>query len=160
MIGEALILLARPSDAADLAHLLARQLQEHGIRDDPGVLRRAVEAVLKDSNLGFLVIARRGRIPVGVAYVSLVWSMEHGGRSAWLEELYVAPEYRSRGIGTSLFRKALERSEAVGCAAMDLEVQEDHARAANLYQREGFIQLARSRWVRRRLKRGRARMSP
>jgi ribosomal protein S18 acetylase RimI-like enzyme len=157
MIGEALILLARPSDAADLAHLLARQLQEHGIRDDPGVLRRAVEAVLKDSNLGFLVIARRGSIPVGVAYVSLVWSMEHGGRSAWLEELYVAPECRSRGIGTSLLRKALERSEAIGCLATDLEVQEDHARAASLYEREGFIQLARSRWVRRRLKRERIR---
>jgi len=36
-----------------------------------------------------------------------------------------------------------------GCLAIDLEVDSDHARAERLYQREGFVGLARRRLAKR-----------
>ena len=86
---------------------------------------------------------------VGVAYVSFTWTLEHGGRTAWLEELYVVPELRGGGIGGALLDAALDLARARSCRAMDLEVESDHARAANLYVRAGFRAHTRTRYVKK-----------
>ena len=82
------------------------------------------------------------------AALSFVWSIEHGGRSAWLDELYVSPGARGHGVGTQLLRDALGTATEAGAVAVDLEVDVDHQRAAKLYEREGFATLPRARWVR------------
>jgi GNAT superfamily N-acetyltransferase len=86
---------------------------------------------------------------VGVAYVSFQWSLEHGGKAAWLEELYVLPDLRGGGLGTALLQAALDQAREEECAAVDLEVDGDHRRAETLYRRHGFEPLERARWVRR-----------
>src|SRR5262249_42126725 len=98
---------------------------------------------------GCIFVARDGDRLVGVAYVSFIWSLEHGGHAAWLEELYVLPAERSRGIGSALLTAAVDFARADGCAAVALEVEADHVRAANLYARNGFERHSRARWVRR-----------
>jgi GNAT superfamily N-acetyltransferase len=84
---------------------------------------------------------------VGLAAISLAWTLEHGGKSAWLDELYVLPECRGRGVGRALLGQAVAAARELGCAAMDLEVDRDHSRAERLYRRAGFQPLPRSRWV-------------
>jgi GNAT superfamily N-acetyltransferase len=96
-----------------------------------------------------LLIARADGVPIGVAYVSFVWSLEHGGLSAWLEELYVVPERRDGGTGTALVHAVKGVCRAHGCAAIDLEIEESQARAVSLYEREGFERHTRTRWVRK-----------
>jgi GNAT superfamily N-acetyltransferase len=88
-------------------------------------------------------------VVVGVAAVTFTRGLEHGGRSAWLEELYVEPSMRSGGIGTALIQAAFDVALAGGAVAMDLEVDAEHERAARLYARVGFRTLPRTRWVRR-----------
>ena len=95
-----------------------------------------------------LLVARDGDAVVGVAYVSFVWALEHGGLSAWLEELYVLPALRGQGVGGRLLDQVLALARARGCAAVDLEVEAEHARSASLYARAGFRAHARARWVR------------
>jgi GNAT superfamily N-acetyltransferase len=73
--------------------------------------------------------------------------LEHGGKSAWLDELYVLPEKRGRGIGTALVEEVIARCRASGCAAIDLEVDQEHQDAERLYSRHGFKQLPRARWA-------------
>jgi GNAT superfamily N-acetyltransferase len=75
--------------------------------------------------------------------------LEHGGLVAWLDELFVLPEHRGRGIGRALLRRALEVANEKGCRALDLEVDFEHAQAERLYRREGFVSLPRGRWARR-----------
>ncbi len=41
----------------------------------------------------------------------------------------------------------LAHARASGCFAVELEVDAEHARAARLYARAGFTQLARTRWA-------------
>jgi ribosomal protein S18 acetylase RimI-like enzyme len=86
---------------------------------------------------------------VGVAVLSATWTVEHGGAAVWLEELYVEPEHRDRGIGRALLAATYATAREYGAGTVDLEVDVDHDRAAHLYAREGFERLPRSRWVRR-----------
>ena len=147
MPREISVAIAGQSDRDDVVILLSRQLAEHEIRLPDASLRGAVDRVLADKRLGFLLVARHRVVPVGVAYVSFVWTLERGGLTAWLEELYVVPERRDGGIGLLMLTAVLERARERGCAAIDLEVDITHERAAHLYMREGFEQLERNRWV-------------
>lgn len=75
--------------------------------------------------------------------------MEHGGRVAWLDELFVVADGRGRGVGRALLVDVIEVARRAGCRAIDLEVDVEHGRAEHLYEREGFERLARRRWARR-----------
>lgn len=148
MSGDWSLDAARAPDREALVELLTRQLVEHDLPADRAAVARAVDGVLGDERLGFLLLARAGDDVVGVAYVARHWSLEHGGPSCWLEELYVLPPWRGRGLGAGLVRAACAQARALGCLAMDLEVTADHARAEHLYEREGFRELGRRRWAR------------
>lgn len=141
-----------PADPADRDEILAR-LQEHLREEQVAVavapLAQAVDGVLGDPEHGFFHVARTGHTVIGIAYVALVWSLQHAGRAAWLEQLYVVPEWRGQGVGRELFAAAMERARWKGCVAVDAEVTSDHARAEHLIQSEGFTPVVRSRWARR-----------
>jgi len=138
-----------PTSSARLSisDLMARQLAEHAIEIAREALLSAIDGVFADERRGFFLLATQDAEAAGVAYVSLTWSLEHGGKSAWLEELYVLPRWRDQGIGTILLNSALEEARVRGCAALDLEVESAHSRAENLYARHGFERRSRSRWV-------------
>lgn len=127
--------------------LLEGQYREHHIDLGRPRLRRAVRGLV-DGRGVLLVSVERGR-DLGLAVLSFTWTLERGGRTAWLDELYVVPEARGRGIGRSLLRRALREARQAGCAAVELEVVRGHSRAARLYLRHGFERLPRSRYARR-----------
>jgi GNAT superfamily N-acetyltransferase len=133
----------------DAVPLVAAQLDDHAIPLAGEALRHALRGLVDGHGRGAVLIARDGGVAVGVAVMSFVWSLEHGGHSAWLDELFVAPERRSDGIGTALLEHALSHARASGCIGFDLEVAEGHERADHLYARTGFHRLPRRRWARR-----------
>ncbi len=146
--SRAHIAIANASERPQIVALLSQQLREHGIGTPPAAIARAVDGMLEDSRRGFMLTAAAEGVVVGIAYVSFTWALEHGGKTAWLEELFVLPAYREAGIGTALLTEVLERTRACGCASVDLEVDIEHARAEHLYRRAGFTSLPRARWVR------------
>ncbi len=140
---------AGPEHAADIAGLLAVQLAEHHIVISATELRSAVDGVIDVPRRGFFLVALRDGACIGVAYVSFIWALEHGGHAGWLEELYVVPEHREGGVGTQLLEAAIAAATAAGCAALDLEIDSAHERVRSLYQRHGFLDLPRSRVVKK-----------
>ena len=144
---EIKILAATPNFRDEIAHLLWVQLQEHAISISEEKLQGAVDGVLENPARGALWVALKNERPVGVAYISYIWAMEHGGKSAWLEELFVLPEFRELGYGTLILDVVMQAVRASGCAAIDLEVEAGHGRVESLYSRNGFSKLSRSRWV-------------
>ena len=136
-------------DCPECASLLVEQLREHDIDVSAESLCRVLERVVADDQHGFVHLARaEGRI-VGVSYVATILSVEHAGPAAWLEELYVVPVWRQRGVGSALVDAVLERARAAGMVAIDLEIDAGHSRAASLYKRSGFDRLERSRWTKK-----------
>jgi GNAT superfamily N-acetyltransferase len=142
------IRVAQEGDLEAVVALLVVQLREHHVDTPAADIARATRHVLDHPERGRLVVAVDDGRPVGVAALSFVWPIEHGDRSTWLEELYVTPAVRGRGIGTRLLRAALRLAAESGAVAVDLEVDADHERVAGLYRREGFRPLPRARWVR------------
>lgn len=126
--------------------LLAAQLAEHGMPQETEVLRAAVAGLLEDPARGAMFVARDVERTVGVASLSFTWTLEHGGRVVWLEELYVMPSARAHGVGTALLGAALAWAREAGCRAVDLEVDIDHARVESLYRRHAFEPLPRRRF--------------
>ena len=138
-------------DCAECTRLLVEQLREHDISVSAEPLQRVLEEAVADERRGFLLMARDDGKTAGVAYVTTILSAEHCGLAGWLEELYVVPDYRCRGVGTALVTAAMNRARQMGMVAMDLEVVAGHERVMSLYQRFGFQRLDRSRWIRKLL---------
>lgn len=145
---EIVVRAAVPADVERLTTLLVAQLREHEIPTAAEAVGKAIADTLRDPERGFIVAATVEGVIEGVAYVSLARPLEHAGEVAWLEELYVTPAWRERGLGRRLVAEVTVRAEARGCGSVELEVETDHGRAAHLYEREGFRPLRRTHWVR------------
>jgi len=139
---------AQPSDLSPILQLLHTQLQEHDIVLTDQALQRATQGLIDDHDLGRLLTARLDGELVGVAVISFLWTLEHGGPAAWLDEVYVEPTRRGEGIGRKLVEAAMQVARDSGCIALDLEVDAGHEAAERLYERMGFRRHRRVRWVR------------
>ncbi|MGD8405154.1 MAG: GNAT family N-acetyltransferase [Anaerolineales bacterium] len=135
------------TDQEAILELLQKQFVEHEIEYSSDILSTAIGEMLKREGLGLFLVARDKDKLIGIAAISFAWTLEHGGKSAWLDELYVLPDYREDGIGSALIESAIDELRKQGCAAIDLEVEENHHRAERLYERKGFKRLKRKRWV-------------
>ena len=140
---------ANLGDLNVLIKLLSNQFGEHEIELESELLHNVLETMLKNERLGFCMLAEKDGDPVGFAAIVFTWTLEHGGNVAWLEELYVLPELRNDGIGTQLVDAVIAETTKLGCRAIDLEVEEEHERAENLYKRKGFHLLSRRRWAKK-----------
>ena len=84
-----------------------------------------------------VLVAERAEEPVGVALV----------RPAWLEGLYVLPEWWGQGVAAELHDRALEIVHDLGSAQIHLWVLEESARARRFYERRGWQENGRTRVV-------------
>jgi len=141
-----------PATAEHVPALLdwMRDFYSHeGIPFDPAVSEPVLRELLARPQIGSVVeIVADGR-PVGYAVLALGFSLEFGGRSAFLDELYVHPDWRGRGIGTIALRLLQETSRELGARSLALEVSLDNVGAENLYRREGFTSNGRQLMTRR-----------
>jgi GNAT superfamily N-acetyltransferase len=125
--------------------------------EDPGepVRREQVLATLATLRAepvrGRALVAEAGGRIVGYALLISFWSNEYGGEICAVDELYITPEHRARGIGSALFEKVAEdrRIWPRRPVAIELEVAPDNARARALYERLGLR--ARNMTLRRRV---------
>ena len=141
--------IATTKDLNILHELIQKQFLEHEIDYEDDQLISAIDQMLTNDSLGFFLIAKEKNQSLGFAVISFAWTLEHGGKSAWLDELYVLPEHRNAGIGSAIVDRLFIEAKEKGCLAVDLEVESDHRRAENLYVRKGFQKLDRSRWAQR-----------
>jgi GNAT superfamily N-acetyltransferase len=132
-------------DRQQLIDLLGKQLKEQDIHITTARLAATVDGVLDHPHYGFFHVARSASSVIGAAYISYVWSLKHFGKSAWLDELYVDPEYRRSGVGRELMLAAIDKARRDGCHAVDIEVTKGHAFAEHLYS-QTFSEVPRTRW--------------
>lgn len=73
--------------------------------------------------------------PCGFAMLSRTFSQEAGGVSVTVEEIYIEPQYRNKGLGTQFFEYLKAN---VPAARYRIEVEPDNEKAMSLYRRMGF----------------------
>lgn len=75
--------------------------------------------------------------PAGYAVVSMKFETEVGGIAAWIEELFVEEEFRSRGIGKKFFDFLADEFKGK-IRRIRLEVGDENDGAKKLYSNIGF----------------------
>lgn len=124
------------ADLAPLQQLVAAYHAEDRVSHDAAALP-TILAPLLDGTAGYVWFIEANGTAVGYVALCYGYSIEFGGRDAFVDEIYVAPTHRGRGIGATALHLLDARARALGVRAIHLEV--DHANpAARLYERVGF----------------------
>jgi GNAT superfamily N-acetyltransferase len=105
---------------------------------DETILRNNLIELLQNSVYGLVFLAREDLIPVGYLIVCFDFSLEYHGKGAWVDELFVEPAYRGKGIATQLLNLAERASLDHGAKTLHLEVTHGNP-AIELYRRRGFL---------------------
>jgi GNAT superfamily N-acetyltransferase len=94
-----------------------------------------------------LVAVDAGEMPVGVAHILFHRSTWASGWYCYLEDLFVDPAGRGKGIGRALIEAVYARADAQGCTRTYWMTEETNAAARTLYDRvatkSSFVQYRR-----------------
>ncbi|MGH8012031.1 MAG: GNAT family N-acetyltransferase [Candidatus Binataceae bacterium] len=107
----------------------------------PEQVRNTLAKLRAEPYRGRVVVCDIDGCPVAYAFLISFWSNELGGEVCVIDELFVVPASRSRGLATALFARLANREHALWPAravALALEVTPHNARARALYERLGF----------------------
>jgi GNAT superfamily N-acetyltransferase len=134
-----LIRLATSSDMADLALLVERYWEFESI---PGFDRPSIEAALtalsSTPEQGAIWVAQSDSGLCAYLIAVYMFSLEHGGMMAEIDELYVCPEMRSQGVGSLLVTAAQGDMAARGLVRLQLQIGTGNLRGRAFYERHGF----------------------
>jgi GNAT superfamily N-acetyltransferase len=113
--------------------------------DDPGgypmstarARRQAMSMIDRPDRVRLLII-EMDAVPVGHAILVPYWSNEFGGEIMWLDEMYIVPTHRHRGIGTALLARLQHWAEQEGWFRIELEAHRRNQAALKVYANAGF----------------------
>ncbi len=128
---------ASVADAPDVARLL-HDFNTEFDEPTPGVPFIA-ERMAELIEAGEVVVLLSGEGPDGLAVVRFRPSLWTKSLDAYLEELYVVPGRRGRGLGRALLEAALAAAREGGAEHIDLTTSEDDTAALGLYASAGFV---------------------
>lgn len=132
---------ATPADGTIIASFNARMAEETEGRPLPAeIIGPGVAALLADPGKGRYWVAQIDGRLVGQMMVTYEWSDWRNGTLWWIQSVYVHPDFRRRGIYSSLYRHV----EALAVASDDvrglrLYVENSNKRAQQTYGALGMV---------------------
>lgn len=109
-----------------------------GIPFDRAAIRGTLAVLLADPGLGRIWLALAGGSVAGYAMATWGFSTEQGGRFLLLDELYVLPEFRGRGVGAATLAFVEREAARDGAGAVRIEVSVENEPARELYRKAGY----------------------
>ena len=135
---EATIREARPGEEGRILPLYEWLFDPPGSRpaqwNPEGAKRSLTEALLDPQSAVF--IAEAEGEPAGFCTAYLELNSVRFGRRCWVEDLAVAPEHRSQGIGAGLLTAAKDWAREAGATHLELDSGIDRVDAHRFYERE------------------------
>ena len=104
----------------------------------PAVYYDAFARVERDPNLTLVVAESEGRVVGCLQLAVLPGISSQGGIRGLLEDVRVATECRSRGIGELLVQWAVAEAKSRGCNRVELLTHQTRTDAQRFYKRLGF----------------------
>jgi ribosomal protein S18 acetylase RimI-like enzyme len=75
---------------------------------------------------------------IGYVILTFGYSLEYGGRDAFIDELYIEPAYQGQGIGKQTIKFLEEVCISLNVQALHLEVEKQNTSAQSFYRQVGF----------------------
>lgn len=138
--------VVRPADSDDvrtLVGLMGENYAEAGYPFDRTVAEDALRRLIVEPALGRIWILELDEECAGYSVVTRGFSLEYGGVDAFLDDLFVAAEFRRRGLGRTAVQRAIRYCRDSGVRALHLEVETHNTGAADLYRALGFTNSGR-----------------
>jgi ribosomal protein S18 acetylase RimI-like enzyme len=133
---------ARRDDVAAIVAMLAddhlgraRERLEHPL---PASYREAFERLDADPNITLVVAEEAGRVVGSLQLCILPGLSSQGASRGLIEDVRVASDRRSRGIGEQLVQWAVSEARARGCRLVELLTHQTRVDAQRFYERLGF----------------------
>jgi GNAT superfamily N-acetyltransferase len=129
---------ARIEDVSALVALMADFYQEAGYSLPRDAAARAFTTLLREPSRGRVWLIEVGIESVGYIVLTLGFSMEYGGLRGFVDDFYVRPDVRGKGLGASALQTLRQTCHDLGVRALLVETgPEDHP-ARGVYSRAGF----------------------
>lgn len=139
------IRLASNDDLALLLGFVRAYHQFEGLRVTDAEREQSVRRLMSDHGLGAIWLILDDARPVGYVALCKGYSIEFGGYDAFIDELYVQPESRGRGLGKAGIDLVKTEAKRMGIRALHLEVARTNQAARRLYAEADFE--AREKYV-------------
>lgn len=130
--------LATSDDSAALLPLVADYHAFEGIGLSADKRSAALALLLSEPSLGGIWLIRHADDVAGYIALCRGFSLEFGGFDAFIDELYLRPEWRGRGGGKAAISLIQDVARQRGIQALHLEVARDNDTAKGLYRAVGF----------------------
>lgn len=131
----------RPATLEDvplLVELMQEFYAESNAPFDPEQAAQAFSGLLREPSRGAVWILEHAGAAAGYAALCIGFSLEFGGLDAFVDDLFVRPDYRRRGLGRAALAILFEECGRRGVRVVHLEVGRDNEAAKDLYRRFGF----------------------
>ncbi|CUH62733.1 putative acetyltransferase [Thalassovita gelatinovora] len=125
----------------DLERLLP---QVQAFQEDQGIARRdedriaALMPLLQGSPHGVVYLFGPQRAPIGHVVISFGWSLEYGGLTGIIDEIFVRPSVRGRGIGSEVLTALPKALAGAGLKALHLELHRDDEKTRRFFAKLRF----------------------
>ncbi len=136
------IVRANPSHTTLVASLFDAYRQSY---EQPSAMDEALafiaERLAAGESVIFIALGGDSGSPEGAGFVQLYpsFSSVSLGRAWILNDLFVAPEYRRRGVARRLMERAIDHGRETGRLMITLETATDNTAAKPLYEDLGFV---------------------
>lgn len=102
-------------------------------------LASGVRALLADPSKGFYIVAEFGGRLAGQMMITYEWSDWRNGTFWWIQSVFVAPEFRQRGVFKALYRHIEDQARQEGSVCgLRLYVESENERAQRTYSNVGM----------------------
>jgi GNAT superfamily N-acetyltransferase len=100
----------------------------------------AMRRLLDDESIGRAWIIRADADPAGYAALTFGYSIEFGGRTAFIDEFFVDASHRRRGVGKAALQFVTKQASLLGVRVLFLELTPSNPVADRLYRGAGFVE--------------------
>jgi len=101
--------------------------------------RLTLEELFERTTAGRIYLIDKNEKIVGYVFLSFYFSLEFGGSTAFIDELFVLPRDRGQGIGSRVIHLVEQKCLELNLKAIHLESESTNERAIELYLKLGFV---------------------
>ena len=133
------ISLATADDIPQIIELLIELFSlEHEFTAQPQKHQAGLTQIIANPQLGEVFVSKDGSNVIAMITVLYSISTALGEKVATFEDMIVAENYRSSGIGSALIEHALDHAKNKGCKRISLLTDSDNQQAHRFYQKHDF----------------------
>jgi GNAT superfamily N-acetyltransferase len=134
----------RRAKSADLESLVSFAVAEakeaEGVKKDSERVRQGVTTALKNDSIAMYWVLEKNNTGI-IGSVSIVkeWSDWNSGYYWWIQNMYILPEFRGKGLMEQLIQALKDAARNEGALELRLYVHKNNAQAISAYQKVGFF---------------------